>query len=87
MRANLTPYHLGNWTDGEIFRAITTGVSRDGHALFPVMPYTSYAKMDPADIKDIIAYLRTLKPIHNAIPAAESDFPMNFIINTMPAQT
>lgn len=85
--ANLTPYHLGNWSDGEIFRAITTGVSRDGHALFPVMPYTSYAKMDPADINDIIAYLRTLKPIPNAVPASESDFPMNFIINTIPAQT
>lgn len=83
---NLTPAHLGDWTDGDIYRAITTGVSRDGHALFPVMPYMNYAQMDPADIKDIIAYLRTLRPIANDIPAAESDFPMNFIINTMPAQ-
>ncbi|AUD00765.1 c-type cytochrome [Spirosoma pollinicola] len=83
---NLTPAYLSDWTDGEIYRAITAGVSRDGHALFPVMPYLSYAKMDPADIKDIIAYLRTLKPIDNVIPAAESDFPMNFIINTMPVK-
>ncbi|GAB3992101.1 hypothetical protein GCM10028807_24430 [Spirosoma daeguense] len=81
---NLTPMNLGSWTDGEIFRAITTGVSRDGHALFPVMPYANYAKMDPSDIKDIIAYLRTLKPISNEIPAPESDFPMNFIVNTIP---
>src|SRR6185312_640012 len=36
---NITPYHLGNWTDGEIYRAITTGVSKDGRALFPLMPY------------------------------------------------
>lgn len=84
--SNLTPAHLGKWTDGEIYRAITTGVSRDGHALFPVMPYQNYAQMDPADIKDIIAYLRTLQPIPNDIPNAESDFPMNFIINTIPAQ-
>src|SRR6478672_11518604 len=27
---NLTPYALSNWTDGELFRAITTGVSKDG---------------------------------------------------------
>jgi len=32
---NLTPSHLGNWTDGEIFRAITTGVDKAGNALSP----------------------------------------------------
>ncbi len=83
---NLTPASLGTWTDGEIFRAITTGVSRDGSALFPVMPYQRYAQMDPSDIKDIIAYLRTLKPIPNKIPSPEPDFPMNFILNTIPAK-
>ena len=83
---NLTPASLETWTDGEIFRAITTGVSRDGSALFPVMPYQRYAQMDPSDIKDIIAYLRTLKPISNEIPSAEPDFPMNFILNTIPAK-
>jgi mono/diheme cytochrome c family protein len=83
---NLTPASLGTWNDGEIFRAITTGVSRDGSALFPVMPYQNYAQMDPSDIKDIIAYLRTLKPIPNEIPPAEPDFPMNFILNTIPAK-
>ena len=84
---NLTPAHLGNWTDGEVYRAITTGVSRDGHALFAVMPYRNYAQMDPSDIKDIIAYLRSLPPIENDVPASESDFPMNFIINTLPAKS
>ena len=83
---NLTPASLSTWTDGEIFRAITTGVSRDGSALFPVMPYQNYAQMDPSDIKDIIAYLRTLKPMPNQIPPPEPDFPMNFILNTIPAK-
>lgn len=81
---NLTPASLATWTDGEIYRAITTGVSRDGHALFPIMPYNYYAQMAPDDIKDIIAYLRSLKPIPNKVPASEPDFPMNFIINTLP---
>lgn len=84
---NLTPTHLGNWTDGEVYRAITTGVSRDEHALFPVMPYKQYAQMAPDDIKAIIAYLRSLPPIENSVPASESDFPMNFIINTLPARS
>ena len=30
---------LGDWTDGEVLRAIREGVKRDGEALFPMMPY------------------------------------------------
>ncbi|MCX6182056.1 MAG: c-type cytochrome [Bacteroidetes bacterium] len=81
---NITPYGIGNWTDGELFRAITSGVNKDGKALFPVMPHPSYGKLDREDIYSIIAYLRTLAPITNDLPEAESDFPMNIIINTIP---
>lgn len=81
---NITPYNLDKWTDGEILRAITCGVNKDGIALFPVMPYHSYGSMDKEDIKSIIAYLRTLKPMKNDIPASKPDFPMNFLINTIP---
>src|SRR5688572_33018620 len=27
---NITPSGIGDWTDGEVFRAVTSGVSRDG---------------------------------------------------------
>jgi len=81
---NITPYGLSNWTDGEVLRAITSGVSKNGEALFPVMPHASYGKLDKEDIYSIIAYLRTLKPIKKDIPASQPDFPMNFIINTIP---
>lgn len=83
---NITPAGLKNWTDGEIYRAITTGVNKDGEALFPVMPYHYYGMMDPTDVKSIIAYIRTLPPIQNVPPARQIDFPMNFIINTIPAK-
>lgn len=81
---NITPVGIGDWTDGEIFRAITTGVSRDGHAFFPVMPYPYYGSMDEEDAKSIVAYLRTLKPIENKPAESKPDFPFNFIINTIP---
>lgn len=81
---NITPAKLGNWTDGEIFRVITTGVDRNGKALFPVMPYSYYGKMDKEDIYDIIAYIRTIPPIDNEILDSKADFPMNFIMNTIP---
>lgn len=83
---NLTPYHLGSWSDGEILRAISTGVSKDGKALFPIMPYTHYGKVDQQDLEAIIAYLRTLDPIESEPQASSSDFPMSLIINTLPAE-
>ena len=81
---NLTPYHLGAWTDGEIFRAITSGVNRDGKALFPIMPHPNFGQLDEVDIKSVIAYLRTLDPVEYDPEPSESDFPMNFIINLIP---
>lgn len=83
---NITPYSLAKWTDGEIFRAITTGVNKDGKALFPVMPYHSYGQIDQEDIYSIIAYLRSLPAVTNDVPESKADFPVNFIINTLPTE-
>lgn len=81
---NLTPYNLKSWTDGELFRAITTGVKKDGSAIFPLMPWPYYSKMDREDIYSIIAYIRTLKPIAKDYPKSTLDFPLNIIVHTMP---
>jgi hypothetical protein len=83
---NITPGGIGDWTDGEIFRAITAGVSKDGRALFPIMPYPDLGKTDKEDIYSVIAYLRTLPTVKKTTPASESDFPMNFIINLIPSK-
>ncbi|WP_333876212.1 c-type cytochrome [Flavobacterium sp.] len=83
---NITPFALKDWTDGEIFRAITTGVNKDGKALFPVMPHISYGKLDKTDIEAVVAYIRTLNPIENTPEQSSPDFPMNFIINTIPSE-
>lgn len=81
---NITPYALGNWTDGELFRAITTGVNKSGRALFPVMAYHRFGRMDKDDIYSIIAYIRTLQPVKKDVPVSEADFPVSILINTMP---
>lgn len=81
---NITPEGISRYTDGELFRVITTGVNKEGKAMFPVMPYKHYGRMDEEDIKSIIAYIRTLAPIKNAVPASVPDFPMNIILNTIP---
>jgi mono/diheme cytochrome c family protein len=83
---NITPAGISRYTDGELFRVITTGVNKEGRAMFPVMPYPYFGKMDEEDIKSIIAYIRTLPEIKNEVPESASDFPMNFIVNTIPGK-
>ena len=81
---NITPYKLAEWTDGEIYRLITTGVTKDNNPIFPIMPYASYSKMAPEDVHAIIAYLRTLVPIEHDPPVSQINFPMNVLVKTIP---
>jgi hypothetical protein len=81
---NITPAGIGNWTDGELFRAVTTGINKDGKALFPLMPYLHFGQMDEDDILCVIAYIRTLKPITNDVPESKPSFPMSLIMRTIP---
>jgi mono/diheme cytochrome c family protein len=82
--ANITPAGIGRYSDGELFRTITTGVQKEGTALFNLMPYDHYRVMAQDDIKAVIAYLRTLKPIEYTVPARRLNFPVNLIVRTMP---
>ncbi len=82
---NITPFALANWSDGEIYRAITSGVSKDGHPFFPVMPYGNYNKLATEDVYSIIAYLRSLDPIKTEpYPDSDIDFPLSVIMRTFP---
>jgi mono/diheme cytochrome c family protein len=51
---------LGAWSDEDIKRAITQGISRDGSHLKPPMGFAYYAKMTQADLDALVAYLRTV---------------------------
>ncbi len=51
---------IGGWTDADIKRAVTTGVSKNGDKLKPPMGYAAYAKINDKDMGDLIAYLRTV---------------------------
>lgn len=82
---NITPAGIGDWTDGEIFRLLTTGVDKDGEPIFPVMPFESYNEaLDAEDAKSVIAYIRTLEAKSSIIPESKPDFPMNLIMRTIP---
>jgi mono/diheme cytochrome c family protein len=75
---NITPDKetgIGNWTDAQIIHAIREGVDDEGHIIFPPMPVPTYNNMSDDDVKAIVAYLRTLKPIHNEVPDSKWNVP------------
>jgi hypothetical protein len=84
---NLTPDKetgKGSWTDGEILRAFREGVSRDGHAVFPMMPYAYYRSMSDEDAKSVVVFLRSVPAIHNVIAPTSIAFPVNLFIKFEP---
>ncbi|MFN3196382.1 MAG: cytochrome c [Chlorobiota bacterium] len=83
--SNITPTNLADWTDGEIVRAIKSGVNKDGRALFPVMPYHNFRHASKEDIYSIVSYLRTLEPNSNTPPKSTLNFPMSLIVNFIPS--
>ena len=54
---------IGAWSDDEIKRAITAGVSKDGSKLKPPMGYQYYATLTPDDLDAVVAYLRTVPAV------------------------
>ena len=84
---NLTPdpeTGIGQWTDGEVVRAIREGVGRDGRPLFPLMNYPHYRDLSDDDVLAIVAHLRTQKPIRHDAGRTELNFPVNMLIRTGP---
>lgn len=81
---NITPAGIGRMSDGQIFHAITSGIGQEERALFPLMPYLAYNELTPEDLVSIIAYIRSLPPIPNEVPASTLNFPLNLLVRTMP---
>ena len=76
---NITPDRetgIGSWTDAQIEKAIRHGVAKGGRPLFDLMPYWQFAVLSNEDIRSIIVYLRSLPPVHNALPTTRLPFPV-----------
>lgn len=62
---NITPdpqYGIGTWSADDFWQALHHGLSKDGSALYPAFPYTSYTQVSRADSDALFAYLKTLAP-------------------------
>jgi mono/diheme cytochrome c family protein len=77
---NITPdpeTGIGSWTATDLYRALHDGVGKSVGDLYPAMPYTFYTKVTRADSDAIFAYLRTLKPVRNAVDVNQLKWPFN----------
>jgi len=84
---NITPdpgSGIGNWTDGELFRAIREGVDHEGFGLFPIMPYFIYRSLSDQDTAAVVAYMRGLPAVRAQRPERTIDFPMSTLIQLFP---
>lgn len=63
---NISPHPvdgIGRWNTADLANAMLSGVSPSGQHYYPAFPYTSYARMTPEDVRDLLAYIRTLPPV------------------------
>jgi mono/diheme cytochrome c family protein len=67
---NLTPAHLGEWTDGEIIRAVREGISRNGRSLL-IMPSEVFRNMSDFDVESVVAFLRSQPSVEPDTPAPQ----------------
>ncbi len=70
--ANLTPHKtgLGGWTEKEFVEAMRTGKHMgQGRPILPPMPWFNLGKATEEDLKAIFAYLRSIPPLENRVPA------------------
>jgi mono/diheme cytochrome c family protein len=77
---NITPdpdHGIGRYTADDFFHALTEGEARDGHQLYPAMPYVSYKSMTRADSDAIYAYLMNQPAVKQANPSNDVRFPAN----------
>src|SRR6185436_19662158 len=69
--SNITPDKqtgIGDWTDEQIITAIRLGRRPNGERLIPVHPYTVFNGMAAEDLRVLVAFLRTVKPVSRPTP-------------------
>jgi mono/diheme cytochrome c family protein len=78
---NITPdpdTGIGRYSQDDFSRAVREGVAKDGHNLYPAMPYPSYAKINDADMQALYAYfMHGVSPVKQANREPGMKWPLN----------
>jgi len=67
---NITPdpeTGIGRYSLADFDRAVRYGIAKDGHRLYPAMPYPSYVKLTDADVVALYRFfMQQVPPVHQA---------------------
>ncbi|MFL9918610.1 molybdopterin-dependent oxidoreductase [Paraburkholderia fungorum] len=77
---NITPdgqTGIGTWSLEAFVRAMRQGISRDGHRLYPVFPYTSFRNTSDDDLKALYSYLMAQTPVRSRPPETKLAYPFS----------
>lgn len=78
---NITPdpdTGIGRYSLADFDNAVRRGVAKDGHRLYPAMPYPSYAKLTDDDVRVLYGYfMSTVKPVRRTNQPPEIHFPLD----------
>ncbi|HXZ06637.1 MAG TPA: c-type cytochrome, partial [Paraburkholderia sp.] len=78
---NITPdpsTGIGGYSEEDFARAMREGVAKDGHNLYPAMPYPSYAKVNDDDLRALYAYfMHGVAPVNQANREPDIKWPLN----------
>ncbi|WP_269501282.1 c-type cytochrome [Burkholderia sp. IMCC1007] len=78
---NITPdikHGIGNYSYDDFAAALRKGVAKDGHLLYPAMPYPSFSKVSDTDTRALYAYfMHGVRPIGQPNPETRLHFPFN----------
>ncbi|HEY4803011.1 MAG TPA: cytochrome c [Paraburkholderia sp.] len=78
---NITPDKatgIGSYSFEDFDRAVRHGIARDGSTLYPAMPYVSYAKVKPSDVKALYAYfMHGVEPVSQRNRASDIPWPLS----------
>ena len=70
--SNLTPDKetgIGAWTEKTFITTLRTGKTPGGRPILPPMPWESIQQASDRDLKAMFAYLMSLPPVRNMVPA------------------
>jgi mono/diheme cytochrome c family protein len=68
---------IGGWKVVDLANALMSGVSPQGQHYYPALPYTSYQRMSLTDVRNLMAFLRTLPAVQGRPPAHRLAFPFS----------
>jgi mono/diheme cytochrome c family protein len=94
--SNITPDRqtgIGGWTDEQVITAIRLGRRPNGERLLPVHPFPVFNGMAEEDLRAIVAFLRTTKPVSRQkepkklVPLFESVFLPAWLAAFAPRET